>query len=93
MQDDNYVRLINIFTNKVLMVDLKRNPLGNKFILKLVNSKDIDKVDYYKTIFVIEKINDYEDTIINDNKDKIKKKIILKAKKLQKIKIKKKLIK
>ena len=75
LQDDNYVRLINIFTNKVLMVDLKRNPLGNKFILKLVNSKDIDKVDYYKTIFVIEKINDYEDTIINDNKDKIKKKI------------------
>ena len=77
LKDQGYVRLINIFTNKVLMADLKITPIGNIYRLKLVNNDSLNKKNYYKTIFVIEKVKDLEDLFIDeeDNKKQEKNKI------------------
>ena len=67
LKDQGYVRLINVFTNKVLMADLRTTPLGNIYELKLVNNNELDQKNFYKTIFVVEKVKDFEDLLINDN--------------------------
>ena len=69
LKDQGYVRLINIFTNKVLLADLKITPIGNIFSLKLVNNSDLDQKQFYKTIFVIEKVKDLEELFISENED------------------------
>ena len=74
-KDQCYVRIINVFTNKVLMADMKRTEIGNIYKLKLVNNNNLDKKEYYQTIFIIEKVKDIEDLLINDNKNKEKIKI------------------
>ena len=66
LKDNSYVRLINVFTNKVLMVE----PLRNMYISKLVNNQEIDKKDYFKSVFIIEKIQDYEELLNDNNKKK-----------------------
>ena len=74
LKDNSFVRLINVFTNKVLIVELKSTPIGNIFKLKLVNNQDIHKKDYFKSVFIIEKIQDYEELVNdeenNENKEK-----------------------
>ena len=51
------------------MVDLKITPIGNIFSLKLVNNSDLDQKQFYKTIFVIEKVKDLEELFISENED------------------------
>ena len=71
LKDQGHVRLINIFTNKVLMADMQITPIGNIFKLKLVNDAELVKKrkEFYKTIFVIEKVKDLEDLFIEEEED------------------------
>ena len=77
LKDQGYVRLINIFTNKVLMANIEKKGTGNIFKLELVNNNELDEKQYYKTIFVIEKVKDLEDLLFseNDNKNQEKGKV------------------
>ena len=67
LKDQGHVRLINTFTNKVLLADLQITPIGNIYKLKLVNNKDLDNKEFYKTIFVIEKVKELEELLIGEN--------------------------
>ena len=69
LKDQGYVRLINIFTNKVLMADSKITPIGNIYTLKLVNNSNLNEKQFYQTIFVIEKVKDLEDLLLDENDD------------------------
>ena len=69
LKDNSFVRLINVFTNKVLMIELKVSKEQEiEFKLKLVNNQDIKKKDYFNTVFIIEKIQDYEE-LLNDDEN------------------------
>ena len=67
LKDNSFVRLINVFTNKVLMAELNITPIGNIPKLKLVNNLEVEKKDYFKTVFIIEKIQDYEELLNDDD--------------------------
>ena len=69
LKDQGYVRLINIFTNKVLMVDAKVTPIGNIYSLKLVNDSNLNEKQFYQSIFVVEKVKDLEDLLLDENDD------------------------
>ena len=79
LQDNSLVRLINVFTKKVLMVDIEKDNEhhGDKFKFNLMNNDIIDKNDYLKTLFIIEKVKD-EDEEEDDDSNEIKKKTNLK---------------
>ena len=79
LQDNSLVRLINVFTKKVLMVDIEKDNEhhGDKFKFDLINNNIIDKNDYLKTLFIIEKVKD-EDEEEDDDSNEIKKKTNLK---------------
>ena len=71
LSEDYYVRIINVFTNKVISVDSEKKGDGkyDKYELKLIDNVDIldDKI-YQKTLFKVEKANDTQ----NEFKDKEK---------------------
>ena len=69
LKDQGYVRLINIFTNKVLMADLQETPIGKIYRLRLINNFNLDKKEFNKTIFIIEKVKDLEDLLIDENEN------------------------
>ena len=66
LQDNSFVRLINVFTNKVLIAELIETRLGKIYRLRLVNNQEISRRDYFKSVFIIEKIQDYEEILNED---------------------------
>ena len=88
LKDEGYVRLVNIFTNKVLMADLEITPIGNIYKLKLVNNFNLNEKnqkEFYKTIFTIEKVKDLL-TDENENNNQENNKVNNKPPKKTKIK-------
>jgi hypothetical protein len=59
------------------MANIEKKGTGNIFKLELVNNNELDEKQYYKTIFVIEKVKDLEDLLFseNDNKNQEKGKV------------------
>ena len=75
IKDNSYVRLINVFTNKVLMIEnFVTSGNNNIYMLRLVNNQEISSKDFLKSVFIIEKIQDYEELVNDDNKHNKKKK-------------------
>ena len=83
IKDNSFVRLINVFTNKVLLIEeiIKKSKGEDKYQqnyttqekiykLKLVNNQEISNKDYFKSVFIIEKVQDYEELFNDDNKNK-----------------------
>ena len=80
LQDNSLVRLINVFTKKVLVVDIEKDNEhhGDKFKFNLKNNDIIDKNDYIKSLFIIEKVKDEDEEEEDDNSNEVKKKTNLK---------------
>ena len=66
LSEECYVRIINVFTNKVISVNISQNDKGNKVFLTLVDNIDITNIEEYeKTLFKIEKSNETETQYFN----------------------------
>ena len=71
LSEDYFVRIINVFTNKVISVDIAKKVNKNKYELKLIDNIDITDKRYDKTLFRVEKSNETQNEYIKKEQKKI----------------------